>query len=937
MRTNLPVTNIERMLDDEALIVSKTDTKGRITYVNHDFVEISGFSEQELLGEPHNILRHPDMPPEAFKDLWDTLAQGRPWTGYVKNRCKNGDHYWVVANVTPIFQGGQITGYMSVRTKPAAEQVQAAENAYRLFREKRAAGLAIRDGRVVKTGFHPLRWLAERTIAQRIYLICGLLVAAMLGMGALGVLNLRDGMHNLQTVYQDRVVPLDQLKAISDAYAIDIVDNTHKVRDGSVDFPQALKNVERAQASIQAAWKAYRETYLTEEEKKLAAEAQARMQAGDAATERLKEILRKRDRQALGQFAAKDLYPAIDPISDKIGELTNLQLRVAKQVVADMDAEGKAFVWKMIALIGTTLILALALVRVLVRSIREPIGEIANFFRCISEGRMDVQLDTTRRDEIGVVADAARSMQIKSGFDLNEARAQADEMTRIKIALDGSSTGVMIADNTRKIIYANHAAARILKGLEGAIRQRLPQFDADRLLGQNIDIFHKNPSHQAELLAGLKGSYRAALQIGDAHQVVTANPVVNARGERIGTVAEWLDRTEEVRVEQEIAALVEAAAAGDLGRRIVLEGKSGFFASLGQGLNQLLDNTEQALKTTSAVLSRVAQGDLTQTVDADFGGIFGNLKDDTNTTVERLREVVGRISESTEVINTAAKEIAAGNTDLSSRTEEQASSLEETASSMEQLTSTVKQNADSARQANELANGAEEVATRGGEVVGQVVQTMGAIHQSSSKIADIIGVIDGIAFQTNILALNAAVEAARAGEQGRGFAVVATEVRSLAQRSAAAAKEIKGLISDSVEKVAVGARLVDNAGKTMEEVVASIRRVARLMNDISAASREQSSGIEQVSLAVNQMDEVTQQNAALVEEAAAAAESLEEQARELMQAVAVFKLSEMPAAQPARLGAPRMTLEDKSNARQHARRTPMPPLPATLDDEWEEF
>ena len=252
----------------------------------------------------------------------------------------------------------------------------------------------------------------------------------------------------------------------------------------------------------------------------------------------------------------------------------------------------------------------------------------------------------------------------------------------------------------------------------------------------------------------------------------------------------------------------------------------------------------------------------------------------------------GRSRNRLTLINTASQEIAVGNQDLSSRTEQQASSLEETASSMEQLTVTVKQNADGSRQANELASGAQQVAKKGGAVVAQVVETMGAIHQSSSRIADIIGVIDGIAFQTNILALNAAVEAARAGEQGRGFAVVATEVRNLAQRSAAAAKEIKGLIADSVDKVENGTKLVDQAGRTMEEIVAAIGHVATIMTDIASASQEQSTGIQQVGMAVAQMDEVTQQNAALVEEAAAAAESLEEQALTLLQAVSAFRLNE---------------------------------------------
>ena len=290
------------------------------------------------------------------------------------------------------------------------------------------------------------------------------------------------------------------------------------------------------------------------------------------------------------------------------------------------------------------------------------------------------------------------------------------------------------------------------------------------------------------------------------------------------------------------------------------------------------------------VLGALAHGDLTETVTNDYTGPFRQVKVDANAAVHQLNQIMGEISEATESINTAAREIAQGNNDLSQRTEEQASSLEETASSMEELTSTVKQNAENAKQANQLAMSASEVAVKGGHVVGQVVETMSSINDASKKIVDIISVIDGIAFQTNILALNAAVEAARAGEQGRGFAVVASEVRNLAQRSAAAAKEIKTLISNSVEKVDSGTRLVDQAGKTMEEIVGSIKRVTDIMAEITAASQEQSEGIEQVNQAVSQMDEVTQQNAALVEEAAAAAESMQEQAENLARVVGGFRV-----------------------------------------------
>ncbi|HJV75730.1 MAG TPA: methyl-accepting chemotaxis protein [Noviherbaspirillum sp.] len=306
----------------------------------------------------------------------------------------------------------------------------------------------------------------------------------------------------------------------------------------------------------------------------------------------------------------------------------------------------------------------------------------------------------------------------------------------------------------------------------------------------------------------------------------------------------------------------------------------------------LLRAIARPLADAVKVAKSVAAGDLTNRIEVSTKDETGQLLQALKDMNGSLARIVREVRSGTETIATASGQIASGNQDLSARTETQASSLEETASSMEELTSTVKQNADSAYQANQLAMSASEVAVKGGNVVSQVVHTMASINDSSKKIVDIIGVIDGIAFQTNILALNAAVEAARAGEQGRGFAVVATEVRQLAQRSAAAAKEIKTLIDDSVEKVGVGAKLVDEAGATMQEIVDSVRRVTDIMGEISVASKEQTDGIQQVNQAINQMDAVTQQNAALVEEAAAAAESLQEQAVNLAHVVSVFKLGE---------------------------------------------
>ena len=350
------------------------------------------------------------------------------------------------------------------------------------------------------------------------------------------------------------------------------------------------------------------------------------------------------------------------------------------------------------------------------------------------------------------------------------------------------------------------------------------------------------------------------------------------------------------------------------------------------------------LQQAVEVASAVAQGDLTQRIEVKSKDETGRLLQALKDMNENLSNIVGDVRGSTESITTAAKQIAAGNSDLSQRTEEQASSLEETASSMEELTSTVKQNAENAKQANQLAVTASDVAVKGGQVVGQVVQTMASISDSSKKIVDIISVIEGIAFQTNILALNAAVEAARAGEQGRGFAVVAGEVRNLAQRSAAAAKEIKTLIGDSVDKVDTGAKLVDQAGTTMNEIVGAVKRVTDIMSEISAASTEQSAGIEQVNQAVTQMDEVTQQNAALVEEAAAAAESMEEQARSLLEAVSIFKLEasggrQAKAAKPAQVAVASHAATSTAVAPvKKASKPAKAAKPAgNTDDEWSEF
>lgn len=784
MKNNQPVSDKEILLKPDTLIVTKTDLKGLITYVNRDFLEISGFAEAELIGQSHNIVRHPDMPVEAFTDLWDTLGQQRPWTGFVKNRSKNGDYYWVRANVTPIWEGGQVTGYMSVRRMVEPEITRQVDEVYRQFREQRQGSLRILRGSAVSGGEGIAGSLRDLSAATAVNLIALFVVAVLLLLGFAGT-----------------------------------------------------------------------------------------------------------------------------------------QLGRAAPVLAVVAAMVAFF----------------ALQRTMAGVLR-PLGTVTDTFRRIAAGEYDNRFDFNRDDEVGKVLQAMQSMQIKLGCDVAEARRVSEENLRIRIGLDNAATNVMIVDDGLNIIYLNRAIHEMFAIAENDIRQDLPAFSCATLPGANIDTFHRNPAYQRQALAALSGTHRATIRLGGRTFSLAITPVINGSGQRLGFAVEWLDRTAEVAVEDEVAEIVGAAARGDFSRRVGEAGKHGFFLRLAGDLNRLLEISQRGLNDIAHVLGAMAEGDLTKSIAAEYDGTFGQLKDDANTTVARLQEIVAQIKQATDAINTAAQEIAAGNQDLSSRTEEQASSLEETASSMEQLTSTVRQNAENSRQASELAVSAQGVAIKGGEVVGEVVQTMSAIHQASRRIADIIGVIDGIAFQTNILALNAAVEAARAGEQGRGFAVVATEVRNLAQRSAAAAKEIKELIADSVSKVEAGNKQVDQAGRTMQEVVSSIRRVAAIMSEISAASREQSAGIDQVCLAVTQMDEVTQQNAALVEQAAAAAESLEEQAHSLAQAVSVFHVGhESGGAMGGRRQLSGPAGEPVPAAQRLAGNKTPPPMVTRLDDEWEEF
>ncbi len=531
--------------------------------------------------------------------------------------------------------------------------------------------------------------------------------------------------------------------------------------------------------------------------------------------------------------------------------------------------------------VGVTLaamLFAIALSWIISSALTVLIRRAISVFERIASGHYDSRIEVSGTDEANQVLRSLDEMQGKLRTQIENERLVAAENARVRQALDKVSTSVVLADAGHRIIYLNDTAQATFSRNQTEMRKALRDFDVANLRGAGLEALAPEPAEERRALDALSDSRISPRELGDCTYRTVTNPVFSDAGERIGTVMEWTDRTQEVAVEREMQQMLSAVTAGQLGRRLETAGKSGFFQVMSSGINRLADN---------------------------------------------MAEVVSRVKQVAAEVHRGADEISAGNANLSQRTEEQSSSLEETASSMEEMTTTVKQNADNAAQANQLALAAREQAEKGGAVVGQAVVAMSDINQASKQIADIIGVIDEIAFQTNLLALNAAVEAARAGEQGRGFAVVASEVRNLAGRSATAAKEIKGLIQDSVRKVEDGSVLVTQSGQTLEKIVAAVKKVSDIVAEIAAASREQSAGIEQVNRAVMQMDELTQQNAALVEQATAASQSMVEQVGGLNEILARYDVGAVSSQAPRpdrveRSGAPRAGTSGAATAKKPA-------------------
>ncbi len=501
-----------------------------------------------------------------------------------------------------------------------------------------------------------------------------------------------------------------------------------------------------------------------------------------------------------------------------------------------------------------------------------------------------------KNTRLGTVVEwADRTAEVK-------AEEQARANTRIKQALDSSTTNLMIADTDGNIVYANQAVLQMLSVAQTDIRAQLPNFDANKVIGSNFDVFHKNPSHQRNLLGSLRNTFRTQIKVGVRSFSLVATPIMDVQGKHLGTVVEWLDRTAELEIERDIAELVQAAAAGDFTSRLDEAGKTGFFAALSKNMNQLMETSDVGLNEVVRVLSAMAQGDMTQRITRDYDGIFGQLKNDANASTLKLSSIIADVRVAADALTSASAQVSATAQSLSQAASEQASGVERTSSSVEEMSASVAQNAENAKITDGMATNSAQEAVAGGNAVAQTVSAM-------KQIAAKIGIVDDIAYQTNLLALNAAIEAARAGEHGKGFAVVAAEVRKLAERSQVAAKEISELAGTSVT-------VSEEAGQLLTAMIPSIRKTSDLVQEISAASEEQNTGLAQISSTVSQLSQVAQQNAAAAEELAATSEEMSGQAEQLQGLMDFFTLADGSDA----ITTPRVAIGNKATPKRTTRR-----------------
>lgn len=705
----------EYILPSDIVILSTANLQGDIVSCNKGFVEASGYSEQEILGKPHSILRHPDMPKEAFKDLWDTIEAGNPWFGFVKNKRKDGRHYWVAANASPIYTHGQISGYVSVRYPATNEQKAFAEKLY----------ADIRNGQT------KMPWTQQPKFDRW---TLGGIGAALIG---------------LVTPYLIDNVYVDEGMSFLGAVGLGII----IWRTISLSKPNAVQ-----------------------------------------------------------MSAIQDLGNGI-----------------FREPIQGHDAWTNAL-----------------------NLIRTRIGQNAsmNF-------------------------DAARESAV------------------LTTAMNAASTNLMVADVNFNIISINQSLAQMFKTNEQRLQQELPQFKADSVVGSNMDIFHHNPAHQRAMVSALTSTWSGVLKLKKAGLVLSLSvtPIVS-NGNKLGYVVEWLDQTGESLVRHSLNNIIAEASAGVISNRIDTSKLTDFYLTTGKGINQLLAGLQEFMAKTIYNIGELAFKRLNGNLTGDYQGSYRMTQNAINIALNGLNETVGEVQFAATNVNEAMHQLSEGINNFSSTIQQQAAAVEQTSAATTQMLSSIQQNVEAINAANQLTHTVNDQVVAGSEIMEHALTAMQAVESSGQKIGNIVNLIDSIAFQTNLLALNAAVEAARAGEHGRGFAVVASEVRSLAGKSAEAAKEIKTLIDTSVQQISEGSRRAREASASLERIKASVNEVNSVISHVNEASMEQEKAISEVNKAMNVMDGMSQQSAALVEEAAASTEQVYFNMSELKKLIDGFEISD---------------------------------------------
>ena len=734
MRDNGKVTQKEYVLSKDTTIVSRTDLHGNIVSANEEFIEASGFTWTELVGQPHNVLRHPDVPEAVFRDFWATLEEGKPWSQTVKNRRKNGDHYWVIANATPIFESGKIVGYMSVRTPATQEQVAEAEVAYKMISEGK---VSLKNGNVksIKDTLNPILQLNQSTIT--LFLSILLLTAIFTSL----------------------------------------------------------------------------------------------------------------------------LVPGIEKVIPKaVFEITDVVL--VALIILSSWLNGKR------------------------------LKQLANNITKISEGDFHSEIDSRGSSLVSITLGRLKSMQIKLGADMDDVKAALNNSMRVESALKAASSNIMVVDRFNSIIFLNDSITEMFSELDSEFKKAIPDFNGQDLIRKNMNVFNQQIENQESILKELKQTYKTRIEMGALKLDLTFDPIFDEHKNRIGTVVEWKNMTDQLAIEANIENIIQSASEGMLSERIDADGLHGFEKKISESINILLESFSTISQNLNTVLSQMASGDLTFRLEGSFQGELLAMQTATNNALNNFSLTLGQVNTGAREIGGMAKEVAVASEDLSQRTQEQAASLEQTAASMEELTATLQHSTENSSTANNLAHQTAKEAENGIEVMNKTLEAMNGISDLSKKIGEITSVIDSIAFQTNLLALNAAVEAARAGDHGRGFAVVAGEVRNLAGKSADAAKDISSLIGSAIHQINNGTDLVKQTNSAFEHMVVSIKEVEELVSQVSTTASEQSQGIQQVNIAIGQLDELTQQNAALVEELSATAGNMSEESDNQSDFIGRFKFDQ---------------------------------------------